>query len=108
MEFVGYETRDKLIRTSGKGCRNTNIISKQGIPKSNMNMKYPSATLCFCYSPHKEICDISSENLVSNRLQEYTSIYEGDVLRHINKVKSIHGIGPPTTCGHQHCGEKHI
>ena len=33
MEFVGYETRDKLIVTSGKVCRNTNKISKQGIPK---------------------------------------------------------------------------
>ena len=33
MDFVDYETRDKLIWTSEKGCRNTNTISKQGIPK---------------------------------------------------------------------------
>ena len=32
MEFDGYETNDKLIWTSGKGCSNANIISKQGIP----------------------------------------------------------------------------
>ena len=35
--FIGYETCDKLIWTSGEGCRNTNTISKQGIPKINPN-----------------------------------------------------------------------
>ena len=40
MEFAGYETHDKLPLTSGQGCRNTNTISKQGIQKRNMNMKY--------------------------------------------------------------------
>ena len=38
MDFVGYEIRDKLLWTSGKRCSNTNTISKQGIPKRNMNM----------------------------------------------------------------------
>ena len=38
MEFVDYDTCEKLIRTSGKGCRNTNTISKQGIQKINTNM----------------------------------------------------------------------
>ena len=33
MEFVGYETQDKLLRTLGEGYRYTNTISKQGIPK---------------------------------------------------------------------------
>ena len=33
-EFVGYETCDKLIWTSGEGLRNTNTISKQGIKKA--------------------------------------------------------------------------
>ena len=28
------------------------------------------------------------------------------VLSYINKVKSRCGIGIPTTCGYQHCGEK--
>ena len=37
MEFVGYEKCDKLICTSGEGYRNTNTISKQGIPESNIN-----------------------------------------------------------------------
>ena len=34
MDFVGYETCDRLIWTSGEGCINTNTISKQGIPKA--------------------------------------------------------------------------
>ena len=38
MEFVGYETCDKLIWTPGKGFRNKNTISKQDVPKINMNM----------------------------------------------------------------------
>ena len=33
MEFVGHETRDKQIWTSGKGRRITDKISKQGSPK---------------------------------------------------------------------------
>ena len=51
IEFGGYETCDKLISTSSKGYSNTNIISKQIIPKSNTKMTYPSATLGFCCSP---------------------------------------------------------
>ena len=47
MEFVDYETREKLLWTSGEGCRNNNTISKQGIPKINMNMKSPLALLGF-------------------------------------------------------------
>ena len=31
MEFVNYETREKLIWKSGKGCINTNTIIKQNI-----------------------------------------------------------------------------
>ena len=65
MEFVGYKLRDKLIWTSGEGFRNTSTISKQGIPKINMNTKSPSATLCFGCSPDIDTCDILSENLVS-------------------------------------------
>ena len=38
MEVFGYESHDKLIWTSVKGCRNTNTISKQGISKRNMNI----------------------------------------------------------------------
>ena len=67
MEFVGYETRDKLIWTLGEGCRNTNTTSNQGIPKSNMNMTSPSSTFGFCFYPHKETCDIFPEDLVSHR-----------------------------------------
>ena len=33
MEFVGYETCEKLIWTSGESCRNTNTTRKQGNPK---------------------------------------------------------------------------
>ena len=42
MEFVGYETYEKLIWASSKGCINKNTISKQGIPIINMNMTFPS------------------------------------------------------------------
>ena len=38
MEFGGYEKCDKLVWTSGEGCRNTNEISKKGIPRINMNI----------------------------------------------------------------------
>ena len=41
MEFVGYETCE-IIWTSGEGFRNTNTISKQVIPQSNMNKTSPS------------------------------------------------------------------
>ena len=36
--IFGYETCEKLIWTSGIGCRNKKVIIKQGIPKSKMNM----------------------------------------------------------------------
>ena len=65
MEFVGYETCDKLIWTSGKGRRNKNTITEIIIPKTNMNMKSPSSALGSGCSPHKEACDILSENLYS-------------------------------------------
>ena len=60
MYFVGYETREKLMWTSGKGFRNNNKISKQGIPKININMTYILATLGFGCFPHKYTCDILS------------------------------------------------
>ena len=107
-KFVGYEICNKLIFTSGKSGRNTNTISKKGTPKSNMNMTPTSEILGFGFYPHKETCDILSENLVSHRLQAYLSINEGGVLRYINKVKSRHDIGLPTNCGYHHCGEKQV
>ena len=54
----------KLICTSDEGCRNTNIIIKQGIPKINMSKTSPSSTLGFGFSPHEDNCDISSEDFV--------------------------------------------
>ena len=59
-EFFGYDTRDKSICTSSEGCRNTNTISKQGIPKINMNMASPSAMLVFGCSPHNDTSDFLS------------------------------------------------
>ena len=41
MYFVGYEKYNKLIWISVEGCINTNIISKQGIPKFYLNMTFP-------------------------------------------------------------------
>ena len=72
MEFVGDVTRDKLISTSCEGFRNKNIISKEGIPKSNMNMTSPSSKLELGCSPHKGTCDLFSDDLVSHRLQAYS------------------------------------
>ena len=72
MEFVGDVTRDKLISTSCEGFRNKNIISKEGIPKSNMNMTSPSSKLDLGCSPHKGTCDLFSDDLVSHRLQAYS------------------------------------
>ena len=77
MFIFGYETCEKLIWTSGTGCRNKNALSKQGIPKINMNMTSPSSTLVFVCLPHKETCDILSEDLVSHILQEYSSKMRG-------------------------------
>ena len=65
MEFLGYDTREKLIWTSGEGSRNTNKIIRQGSPKTHTNKVYPSSTLGFGCSPHKNTCDILSEYLVS-------------------------------------------
>ena len=58
VEFVGYETCENLIWTSGKDCRITNTISKQGILKRNMNMTSPSKTLGFGCTLHNDTCDI--------------------------------------------------
>ena len=33
MEFFGFDISEKLIATSGKGCRNKNTISTQSIKK---------------------------------------------------------------------------
>ena len=100
MDFVGYETRNKLIWTLGEGCRNTHTISKQCIIKSNMNKKSPSSALVFGCSPHKDTCDVLSEDLFSHIFQEYLSKNEGGVLGYINKVKPIHRIVLPTNCAY--------
>ena len=64
MYFVVYKKGDKLIWTSNGGSRITNEISKKGIPKTNINNIYPSSTLGFGRSPHKETCDIFSKYFV--------------------------------------------
>ena len=51
MKFVGYDTCDKIIWTSGEGSININKTIKQGIPKSHINTIYPSSTLGFGCSP---------------------------------------------------------
>ena len=69
MQFVGNETCDKTIWTSGEGFRNTNKTRKQRIPKSNTNKTSTSSTLGFgCYL-HKDTCDILSEDFASHILQ---------------------------------------
>ena len=108
MDFLGYETCDKLICTSGKGCRSTKTIIKQGIPNININMTYPSAKLGSGCSPHKDTFDVLSEILVSQIFQEYSSINEGRVLRYMNKVKSRHSNVLQTKYGYQNCCEKQV
>ena len=44
MEFVGYDTCEKSIWTSGEGIIITDKIRKQGIPKTHTNKIYPSST----------------------------------------------------------------
>ena len=68
-----------------------------------MNTTSPSSTLGFGWSPHKDPCDILSEDLVSHIFQAHSSKNEGGVLRYLNKVKLRHGIGLPKTRGNQHC-----
>ena len=58
-----------------------------------------------CY-PHKESCDILSEDFVSRRLQANFSKKEGNVLSYTNMVKYRHGIRIPTACGYHICGGK--
>ena len=60
IEFVDFKICEKLIWTSGEGCRNINTISKQVIPKSNMKMTSPLSKLGVVCSPHKYTCDILS------------------------------------------------
>ena len=60
MEFVGYETCEISIWTSGEGYINTNTNSKQVIKKVNMNKTYPSSTFGFGCNPHKDTCEILS------------------------------------------------
>ena len=69
IDFIGYEKCDKLICTSGECCRNTNTISKQEIPKSNINKIYTSSTLGFGCSPYKDTCNILSGYFVLYILQ---------------------------------------
>ena len=69
MEFVGYEICETLIWTSGEVIRITNKTSKKGSPKTDINNISPSSTLGFGCSPHKDTCDMLSENLVSSRIQ---------------------------------------
>ena len=73
MDFAGYETCEKLLCKPGEGFRNTNTIRKQGITKINTNKTSPSSKFGFGSSPHKEICDIFSEDLVSHIFQAYSS-----------------------------------
>ena len=61
IEIFGYETRDKLIWTSGKSLRNTDTTRAQGITRSNMNKTYPFSSLGFVCSPNKDTNDILSK-----------------------------------------------
>ena len=72
IEFDDYQTREKLIWTSGGDCINKNTIRKRGTPKSNINNISPSSTFGFgCYS-NKDTYDILSEYLISCILHAYS------------------------------------
>ena len=80
MEFVGYYTCDKLIWKSGEGRRIKNIISKQVSPKTHINNISPTSTLTFFCPPHKYTSDIFSDDMVSSKVQKYSSKQVGIVL----------------------------
>ena len=76
MEFVGYEKCDKLIWTSGKGCRKK-IQPENKVLQKIYEQTSRSLTLRFCCYPHKDTCDILSEDLVSQLWQAYSSKLRG-------------------------------
>ena len=70
MEFVGYDTYDKLVWKSGESRRIKNKIWKQGIPKTHTNKIPHSSKLDFgCYN-QKETCNILSEDLILSIFKE--------------------------------------
>ena len=77
MEFVGYETCDKLIYGHEAKVEEIQIQFKKRYPQKNMNVTSTSSTLCFDCSPHKDTSDILSKYLVSHKFQEYSSKNEG-------------------------------
>ena len=54
MDFVCYDTCDKLIWMSGEGRIIKNKIIKQGSPKTHIKKISPTSTLGFFCSPHKD------------------------------------------------------
>ena len=71
MEFLGYDTCDKIIWKSGEGIINTNKISRQGNKKTHINKVSSTPTLGFGCSTHKEKIYILSEYLVLSRINAY-------------------------------------
>ena len=71
MEFVFYDTCDRLLWISGEGSRIKIKISKEVIPKTHTNKIYTPITLSFGCSPHKDNCDILSEDLFFSIFQVY-------------------------------------
>ena len=103
MEFVGYDTHEKLIWTSGEGNIIKNKIIKQGITKTQTNKISPSSKLGFGCSPHKGTCDIFSK-IWFHPYFKHIIEKKGIVLRYMKKVKYIHSIGLPKRCGYHNCG----
>ena len=64
MEFVGYETCENFIWTSGEVSRDKDETIKQGSYKTHINNISPPSSLIFGCFNHKDTCDILSEDLV--------------------------------------------
>ena len=50
MGFLGYETLDKLIWTSGKGCSNTNTTKKRHPKINEHDIPFGNVRLWFLFS----------------------------------------------------------
>ena len=77
MDFVSYDTCEKLILISGEVNLNTNEINIQGSTKTYINKISPLFTFIFACSPHKDTFYILSEYLVSCILQAYLNKKRG-------------------------------
>ena len=104
MEFVGYNTCKKVIWTSGYVERKkTTINSRNEIKETKKKKNY--CPFGFANTPHKDMKDKVHEKTVSLDMQNLNKLKQGSVTDYINRIQARYGIGIPTTCGYQYCGD---